>query len=151
MCEVKLFSSRLFRGSITNDQQNTLVTVNWGRRIHPYITGNPTDTRRWINVGLTLVQRRRRWTNNKPTLIQRLVSAGQVVHPRFLHIFCMLVTSRNVGNVTREDTNKGVKWYSQLVWDVDPVLDQCWDSIQDATQHWDNKTNIHEKWKKNRD
>ena len=35
------------------------------------------DTRRWINVGLTLVQRRRRWTHGKPTLIQRLVSAGQ--------------------------------------------------------------------------
>ena len=36
----------------------------------------PADTRRWINVGLTLVHRLRRWTNVKPTLIQRLVSAG---------------------------------------------------------------------------
>ena len=36
----------------------------------------PVDTRRWINVGLTLVQRRRRWTNVKPALIQRPVSAG---------------------------------------------------------------------------
>ena len=36
----------------------------------------PVDTRRWINVGLTLVQRRRRWTNVKSTLIQRLVPAG---------------------------------------------------------------------------
>ena len=36
----------------------------------------PADTRRWINVGLTLVQRRGRWTNVKPTLIQRIVSAG---------------------------------------------------------------------------
>ena len=33
---------------------------------------------RWINVGLTLVQRRRRWTSVKPTLSQRLVSAGIV-------------------------------------------------------------------------
>ena len=38
------------------------------------------DTRRWINVGLTLVQRRRRWTNVKPTSIQRLVSAGMAIY-----------------------------------------------------------------------
>ena len=35
----------------------------------------PVDTRRWINVGLTFVQRRRRWTNGKSKLIQRLLSA----------------------------------------------------------------------------
>ena len=29
--------------------------------------GNLADTRRPINVGLTLDQRRRRWTNGKPT------------------------------------------------------------------------------------
>ena len=29
---------------------------------------------------LTLVQRRRQWTNVKPTLIQRLVSAGSLTH-----------------------------------------------------------------------
>ena len=40
------------------------------------------DTRRWIIVGLTLVQRRRRWTNVKPTLIKRLVSAGRFNHLR---------------------------------------------------------------------
>ena len=37
------------------------------------------DTRRWTcwsDVGLALVPRRRRWTNVKPTLIQRLVSTG---------------------------------------------------------------------------
>ena len=34
------------------------------------------DTTRWIYVGLTLVQRRRRWTNGKPTLIQCIVPAG---------------------------------------------------------------------------
>ena len=31
-----------------------------------------------INVGLTLFQRRSRWTDGKPTLIQRLMSAGLV-------------------------------------------------------------------------
>ena len=39
----------------------------------------PADTRRWINVSLTLVQRRTRWTNVKPTLFQSLVSAGRIV------------------------------------------------------------------------
>ena len=43
---------------------------------HSYEWQIPEDTRRWINVGLTLVQRRRRWTNVKPTLIQSLVSTG---------------------------------------------------------------------------
>ena len=38
----------------------------------------PADTRRWMNFGYTLVQRRRRWSNVKPTFIQRLVSAGFV-------------------------------------------------------------------------
>ena len=37
----------------------------------------PADKKLWINVDLTLVPRRRRWTNIKPTSIQqRLVSAG---------------------------------------------------------------------------
>ena len=40
-------------------------------------TTYPAETRRLINVGLTLVHRLRRWTNVNPTLIQRLVSAGQ--------------------------------------------------------------------------
>ena len=35
----------------------------------------PGDTRRRINVGLTLVQRCRQWPNIKPAFIQRLVSA----------------------------------------------------------------------------
>ena len=37
----------------------------------------PADTRHRINVGLTLVQRRRRrWSSVKRTLIQRFVSVG---------------------------------------------------------------------------
>ena len=51
----------------------------------------PADTRRWINVGLTLVHRLRRWTNVNPTLIQRLVSAGwpgfRIHVDDFLHEF----------------------------------------------------------------
>ena len=41
------------------------------------------DTRGWINVGLTLAQRRRRWTNVDPTMLQRLVYAGLSVPPYF--------------------------------------------------------------------
>ena len=37
----------------------------------------PANTIQCINVGLMLVQRRRRWTNIKPTLDQRLVFAGR--------------------------------------------------------------------------
>ena len=44
----------------------------------PHTHTRPADTRRWINVGLTLVQRSRRWTNVKTTLIQRRVSAGNI-------------------------------------------------------------------------
>ena len=40
---------------------------------------NSADTIYGINVGLTLVQRRRRWTSVKATLILRLVSAGKAV------------------------------------------------------------------------
>ena len=32
--------------------------------------------RHWANVGLMLVQRRKRWANIKPTLAQRLMFAG---------------------------------------------------------------------------
>ena len=40
---------------------------------------SPAGTWHWSNVGLTWVQRRRRWTNFKPTLIPLVVSAGS--HP----------------------------------------------------------------------
>ena len=42
----------------------------------PSLQPFPADTIRWINVGLSLVQRRRQWTRVQPTLIQRLVSVG---------------------------------------------------------------------------
>ena len=38
---------------------------------------DPADTRRWINVCLTLVHCLLRWTNVKPTLLKRLVFAGE--------------------------------------------------------------------------
>ena len=39
---------------------------------------DPADTRRWINVGLTLTHCLLRWTNVKPTLLKRLVFAGSM-------------------------------------------------------------------------
>ena len=33
----------------------------------------PANSRRSISVGLPLAQRRRRWANGKPTLVERLV------------------------------------------------------------------------------
>ena len=53
--------------------------VRWRRSHSTYsfaLPSSPADTKRSINVGLAFVKRRRRWTNVKPTLIQRLVSAG---------------------------------------------------------------------------
>ena len=43
------------------------------------ICWDPADTRCWINFGLTLVQRRRRWTNVKPTLIQHYWLLGGLI------------------------------------------------------------------------
>ena len=40
------------------------------------VAAYPAGTRRWINVGLTLVNRLRRWTNVEPTLIPRIVPAA---------------------------------------------------------------------------
>ena len=42
--------------------------------------GLSANTRRLTDVGTMLVQRRRRWTNIEPALVQRLVFAGQVIH-----------------------------------------------------------------------
>ena len=39
-------------------------------------TQYPANMRRWLNVGLLLAHRLRRWPNSKPTLGQRLMFAG---------------------------------------------------------------------------
>ena len=44
-----------------------------------YNTLQPENTRCWSNVWLMLVQRRRRWTNIKPTLGQRLLFSGYLL------------------------------------------------------------------------
>ena len=72
----------------------------------------PVDTRRWSNVGLTLVHRLRRWTNFKPTLIQRLVSAGlylkskQLLHLLYCSTGYDITTYRNL----YDNTGPGNYW-----------------------------------------
>ena len=68
-----------------------------------------TNTRRWISVGLPLVQRRRRWTNVKPTLIRRLVPS------RELGPEVAALTSRNGSREEAFRTDRGIAW-STLVW-----------------------------------
>ena len=40
---------------------------------------DPANTRRWINVGLMLAQRLRRWTNIKPTMVHGIVFTGRYI------------------------------------------------------------------------
>ena len=46
---------------------------------HLTFTQAPAETRRWIIAGFMLVHRPRRWTNFKPPLIKRLVSAVEML------------------------------------------------------------------------
>ena len=64
------------------------------------------NTRRSINVGLTLVQRRRRWTNVRPTLFQRLPS---------LTFFPCLIWIHYIGDWFRMDTIMRTSASSQSV------------------------------------
>ena len=77
-------------------------------------TWYPADTIHWINVGLTLVQRRRRWTSVNPTLIQRLVSAG--------YAFC---SAKAQTQQTRYETmtKMSIQCWASVV-DDDPALNQ---------------------------
>ena len=61
---------------------------------YPHRNTLPADTRRWNNVGLTLVYLLRRWPNVKPRLIQRLVSARLAITPQ--EYTCTLWTIINV-------------------------------------------------------
>ena len=65
-----------------DDKGNDLVvtSISAGSRHSAAISGEytwiPANMRRWANVGLLLVQRRRRWASGNPTLNQRLMFAG---------------------------------------------------------------------------
>ena len=58
------------------------LTSGPGHKSHSDI---PANARRWANAGLMLVQRRRRWTNIKPALIQRFMSARSLIFYHNLH------------------------------------------------------------------
>ena len=70
-----IFCSASGQDAATSYCRHCSVVASW-ITVKSKLSYIPADTRRWINVGLTLVQRRRRWTNVEPTLIQRIVSAG---------------------------------------------------------------------------
>ena len=60
-------------------QTNKLyIVVISGERDATYrsVDYNPENMRRWAYAGLLLGQRRRRWANNKPALVQRLMFIG---------------------------------------------------------------------------
>ena len=121
----------------THKKTKTAVGVSSILRINAamycdHLISYPTDTIRWINVGLTLVQRRRRWTNVKPTLIPRTYVASQ---PYWL-IRAALVDSRpHLSGVAYRDiirpwqtTSPEVKHPTSAqrrakVSDVDPVVE----------------------------
>ena len=63
--------------------EGLILRMGSGFRYETYIGISLYITLRCCEVGLALVQRRRRWTNVKPTLIQRLVSAGKFFPPDF--------------------------------------------------------------------
>ena len=59
-----------------------------GKYIYIFFKRVPSNHKTFDNVVLTLVHRRRRWTNVKTILIQRLVSAGySVLNAAFLNIY----------------------------------------------------------------
>ena len=77
----------------------SLRTILW-RRWPSAFQVDPDDTRRWINVGSTLVQRRRRWTNVKTTLIQRypanvtswnVCDADPTLNQHWFNVVCLVL------------------------------------------------------------
>ena len=62
--------------------------------------GYPSKMRRWTNVGFMLGQRRRRWANIKPTLIQRLMFAGNFTAN------CIIFISSHVTMMCQEKSSK---------------------------------------------
>ena len=98
--------------------------VKFGRGI----SSGPAHKRRWTNVGLMLSHRIRRWANNKTTLVQRLVFAGERAAE---------AVAGNLGSPgaesaghrspspTRERQTALVKFRPNVA-DVDPAISQRW-------------------------
>ena len=87
------------------------------------LSGFLADIRRWINVGLTLVHRLRRWINGKPTLI---VSAGNAIVTLFFICFIFylaplfLLESARLGFFTQSSFILAVKIFHSLYWYIKP-------------------------------
>ena len=75
-CIIKYKDNLSLLSSLTSFSKFVKIAqVSRLKKVQCTTTHIPVDTRRWINVGLTLVQRRRRWTNVKPALIQSLLGS----------------------------------------------------------------------------
>ena len=86
-CVCFLFSLSLSAAAATGHIQRMDCYHGWRHwqqrgckcpNVEPY----PTSRRRWTNVGLMLVQRRRRWTKIKPGLVYFLALAGPPSRPQ---------------------------------------------------------------------
>ena len=71
----------------------------------------PAITRRLTSVGLKLGQRRRRWANIKPTLVQRFVFAGILKHVDYI-IWLVGIThkTQSVNAIIRQILYNFYKW-----------------------------------------
>ena len=110
---------------------NTHVHAGMPKQHYTY-SGRPPQTR---YVGLILVQRRRRWAKMKPTLCQRLLFAGSLVHAALARSHTFPANS-NFKPALVQSLVLGFTWFPsgliQLVrvqsgkaQDVDPVPLQC--------------------------
>ena len=57
----------------------------------PAISRHSTQHKRWLNDGFILVQRRRRWTNVKPSLGQCFFRAGTVLYTHQIERICLIL------------------------------------------------------------
>ena len=86
------FTRSMFDGLIPETTINLgAVSIDSSQAAKPEIRPCPTNTRRWPNVGLMLVQRRRRWANMKPTLGRRHVFAGYPAEPDVFFLSMVLL------------------------------------------------------------
>ena len=120
---------------------------------------NPADTRRWINVVLTLVHRLRRWTYCKPTLIQRPLLLGSskqcaarrsgsspsvIVGPCTIGLTLILGSCvcwtriRTTDPVPRYHTTKAL--YTQKMRDIDTYCFGFGSAFVTPVQHWYRQT-----------
>ena len=102
----------------------------------------PRKHRRSTNVELMLGHRRRRWSNSKSTLFQRLVFVDYSEHVDHVHVKQkrLILFSVNFTRGTRFGVGQGSG--AQQTRGIHPMLFQCWTNVEDGgptlKQHWVN-------------